>query len=227
MIPFATLLWTGYAILLISPLLPVVAAIANRRSTGFLRYPWMDRLTLAVTCNLLVNWALLSMCVRHIDNLWFDNLTFLPEFGLDLWVLSGLGPRRIPRFVIVSISAILVGATVLEAATTGLWLKWSTSMSISSILLIGLCFWRLQELFLQPVNLSVFRQPAFWVLAAWLLELGMEMTFYPLHAFFLSHLSRSWVLVPWLAKYALGLGLDLTLSMAFLCPKSISSSATS
>jgi hypothetical protein len=187
----------------------------------------MDRLALVVAFNLLVNWALVGMSIQRIHNAWLANLAFLPEVGLALWVLSGLGPRRFPTVVLVPTAAVLLGATLLEAASTGLWIKWLTSMTISSILLLAFCLWGLKEFFLQPVGPPAFHQPAFWVLAAWTLEQGIRTTFNPLFNLFLRHLSHDLILVPWVLIYAIGLVLNLILSRAFLCPKFSSSSAIS
>ncbi len=224
---FTILLWAGYAIQAISPLVPVVAALASRRSSRFVRLPWMRRLALAVAFDLLVNWALLGMAIRNIHNAWFDNLTFLPEVGLSLWVLSGLGPSRFPGLVIVPTAAVLLGVTLLEAASTGLYLNWLTAMTTSSILLLGFCLWRLKEFIQQPAGAPAFQQPAFWVITAWTLAQGIQTTFNPLFSLFLRHLNHDLILVPWALVYLLGLVLNLILSRAFLCPKSTSSPAIS
>jgi hypothetical protein len=187
----------------------------------------MKRLALAVAFDLLVNWVLLGTAIRHIHNAWLANLAFLPDVGLSLWVLSGLGPRRFPTVVLVPTAAVLLGATLLEAASTGLYLKWLTAMTISSILLLGFCLWRLKEFLLQPAGPPAFQQPAFWVITAWTLAQGIHTTFNPLFRFFLRHLSHDLILVPWALVYALGLVINLILSRAFLCPKSTSSPAIS
>ncbi len=217
------LLWLGWGIQVVSPLLPLLAAVAHFRSTQYVAHPWMRRLAATLLVDLLVNWTLLGMAMSHVHNAWLTNLAFLPQALLFLWVLSGLRPRPFPAFAMPLILMILVIIACFEAQSAGIGQKWITSMTVFSALVLLLCLWQLKELFILTDGSPIHHQPAFWLLGSWILMAGNHLTFYPLVRHFLKHLPQAWILVPWLMTYLIGLSLNICLSRTFLCRNSTSS----
>lgn len=213
----------GWGIQLISPLFPVVAAVVNWRSGRFIHLPWMDRLFIAVAFDLLVDWALLGMALRHMHNIWLLNLALVPQILLSLWVLSGLWSRSIPAFITAPAVGAVLGIAFVEAAWVGLGSKWFASMTVWNLVILILCLWKLKNLLFQSDGKSVYEHPAFWLSSAWVLAQGIHLTFHPLTDLFLKRLSPDWILIPWFMNYSVGLLLSLALSRTFLCRKSISS----
>ncbi len=183
----------------------------------------MDRFAVMVGFDLIVNWALLGLAFRHIHNAWLADVALVPQVLLSLWVLSGLGPRPIPPRALAVAVATFLGSAVLEAGLIGFGRKWPVSMVLASLILLGLCLWRLKDLVSLPDGDVVYRQPAFWLLGGWVLAQGIHLTFTPLADLFLKSLSKTWILIPWIITYFFGLSLNLVLSKTFLCLKSSSS----
>lgn len=183
----------------------------------------MDRLALAVVFNLLVNWILLGLAFRHIQNLWFSDLLVLPRMVLALWVFSSLSPRPLSAFFLAPALLITLGCAVWDAASLGLSQKWLTTITISNLVLFALCLWTLKDLFLQADGAAASHQPAFWMLGSWAMAHGITLFYTPLFGLFLKHLSPAWIVVPGLAYFLVGLILNITLSWTFLCRKSLSS----
>ncbi len=183
----------------------------------------MDRLSVAVAFDLLVDWGLLGLAIRHTHNIWLLNLAIVPQLLFSLWVLSGLGERPFPRLVIALAVWSVLGIAIVEAIWVGLGTKWSVSLIAWSLVLLALCLWKFVDLLIQLDGESVYHQPAFWMLSAWVLMQGNHLTFHPLSSLFLQRLSLDWVLVPWFMNYSVGLLLTLSLSKTFLCLKSSSS----
>ncbi|HEY3399769.1 MAG TPA: hypothetical protein VGK03_03985 [Geothrix sp.] len=221
--PFTVFLWLGWGIQLIRPLIPVGAILANRKSPRYVHLPWMDRLIISVLFDLLVNWTLLGLAFRHIHNAWLADLALVPQTMLSLWVLSSLGPRPIPAFILAPGAVAGLGSTLWEAVSTGFRGKWLVAMTVSSLIVFPLCLWKLKELLSQPDGEPAYRQPAFWLLGTWALDHGTMLIFYPLVDPFMHRLSPAWILVPWLVNYLIGLLLSFTLSWTFLCRKPVSS----
>lgn len=176
----------------------------------------MSRLSVAVLFDLLVNWALLGLAFGHIHNAWLANLAFVPQTLMSLWVLSDLGPRPFPVSILVSAGVLILATAGWDATSFGLKTKWLTSMAVASIVLLGLSTWKLQGL-LQLNGETLFQEPAFWLLGTWTLDHGTLLIFYPLADAFIHHLSPTWVQIPWLVNYLVGLLLNITLARTFLC----------
>src|SRR5512133_4273031 len=93
---FRVLLWVGWGIQSVSPLVPVLAAAVHARSERFQSFPWMRRLTALLVFQLLVNWIMLGMAMNRVRNPLVADLAHLPEVRGALWVLAGLGPKALP-----------------------------------------------------------------------------------------------------------------------------------
>lgn len=150
-------------------------------------------------------------------------MAYLPEMVLSLRVLDGIGERVLPKAVLLACLGLMGGAAAINASQVGLEKTWPLAWTVASLLLLALCLWQLLGLITRRGSGSIWSQPAFWLLTSWPLMLGVDLTFYPLHNFFLKSLSRSWILVPWFAKYVIGLILNLGVARTFLCPKPSSS----
>lgn len=183
----------------------------------------MRRLTLALVYSLLIDWALLGLAIFHVHNSWLGNLAYFLESLAYLWVLAGIGNRKPFRtFLIPALLAILL-STIWDAWHQGLWKKWLVTESTAGVVLCGFCLWLLLDLLRGRTLISNWNQASFWLLGAWTLQYPVEFTFYPIHNLFLNSLSRDWILVPWFAKYLIGLILNLGVARTYLCPKSSSS----
>lgn len=220
---FKVLLWTAYAVNLISPALPVAAMVFHHGSGRFATPPWMRRLSLLLVYGLLVNWALLGLALGHVRNAWLSAPAYLVESLLTLWVLQGITPRCLPKPVLVPSVAVILGTTAVDAFRIGVRGKWPVSETVTTLILLALCLLALSASSREDDETPARDRPAFWFLGTWSLMLAFDLTFYPLHNAFLQHLSRDWILVPWFAKYAVGLILNLVLSRTYLCPKPSSS----
>ncbi|HJW73306.1 MAG TPA: hypothetical protein VJ486_10795 [Geothrix sp.] len=213
----------GWAVQLISPLIPVVAAGVGYRSTLYIRRPWMNRLSITLLYILLVNWLLLATAMNHIQNNWMYNASVIPEFALSLWTLSGIGPRPIPTFVLGPAPVGILGIAILQWLKMGPWEMWPMVILYSITVLFALCIWRLARIIPLIVEDPDTWQPAFWLLGSWMLMNGVDLAFWPLFDYFLARLSRPLVLVPFLMKFILGMFFNLALARTFLCRKSHSS----
>lgn len=220
---FKVLLWAGYAVNLISPAIPVSAMVFHHWSGRFTTPPWIRRLSLLLGYGLLVNWTLLGLALNHVRNAWLAAPAYLVESLLTLWVLRGVAPRRFPSLVLVPSIAVILGTTAVDAFRIGVRGKWPISETVTSLLLLALCILALSEPSREDDETPARNRPSFWLLGAWSLMLAFDLTFYPLHNVFLQQLSREWILVPWFAKYVVGLILNLVLARTFLCPKPSSS----
>lgn len=220
---FKVLLWAGYAVNLISPAMPVSAMVFHHWSGRYAAPPWMRRLSLLLGYGLLVNWALLGLALNHIRNAWLAAPAYLIESLLTLWVLRGVGSRRLAWSVLIPSITVILGSAASDALRIGLHGKWPVSETITTLILLVLCLILLTTQLRNEGGTSAWDQPSFWLLSAWSLMLAFDLTFYPLHNVFLQRLSHEWVLVPWFAKYVIGLILNLALARTYLCPKPSSS----
>lgn len=183
----------------------------------------MTRLSLAVLFDLLVNWILLGMAMRHIHNAWLADLAAVPQTLLALWTLTGLSPRTATVRLATITGMAALGFAVWEGTLLGLERKWLATMTVSSAGIFILSFWSLWNLLRVVDEIPHFRNPAFWILATWVIDHGTILVFYPISDNFLHHLPHDWILVPWFLNYLVGLLLSLSLSWTFLCRKSTSS----
>jgi hypothetical protein len=220
---FSVLLWTGYAINLIAPALPVAAVAIHHRSDRYAAPPWLRRLSLLQGYNLLVNWTLLGLAMNHVRNAWLAAPTYLVETLLSLWVLRGVDPRRLRWPALVPSIALILGSAAVDVSRTGFRGKWPLSETLAGLLLLLFCLLLLVRLLRSDSATPTMDQPSFWLLGAWSLILAFDLTFFPLQNLFLQRLSHAWILVPWFAKYVTGLILNLVLARTFLCPKPSSS----
>ncbi len=212
-----------WVVLILAPLLPVLALVVHRQSGKYRVHPWMDRLAVLLLFQLLVNWVMLGTALNGIHNDWQEDLSFLPEMMISLWVLAGVGRFPLPRIILLASAGLMAICATLDATQVGLEKTWPLAWTVASILLLGLCIWQLVRLMIQRDLERIWNQPAFWLLGPWSLLLGADLTFFPLHNYFLKHLSRTWIVVPWFAKYLIGLILNLGIARTFLCPKPSSS----
>lgn len=217
------LLWAGWGASLVSPVAPVVGAVLGFRSAHFIRHSWMGRLAITVVFILLVNWILLATAMNHIHNHWIFNATVIPEFALSLWTLSGVGPRALPKLVLASALAGILGIASLEWWKFGVWAMWSTAILYMIAVLFAVCIWKLMQIIPIAVEDPDNWRPAFWLLGAWMLMFGVDLIFWPLHDYFLARLSKPLLLVPFLVKFLLNMSFNLALARTFLCRKSPSS----
>lgn len=220
---FTLFFWVASGVNFLSPLIPVLAFIHQQRTGKYHFRPWMAKLGVLLMFQLLVNWGMLGTSINGRHNDWLEDLAYLPEMVLSLWVLDGIREGGLPRMVLLASLGLMGGAAAINGFQVGLDRTWPLAWTVASLLLLGLCLWQLQELITQKGSESIWHQPAFWLLTSWPLMLGVDLTFYPLHNFFLKSLSRAWILVPWFAKYLIGLILNLGVARTFLCPKPSSS----
>lgn len=220
---FKVLLWAGYAVQLISPALPVAAVVIHHRSGRYAAPPWIRRLSLLLAFNLSVNWTLLGLAMNHVRNAWLAAPAFVVETLLTLWVLWGIAPRRLRWPLLVPSVAVILGSAIVEASWIGFRGKWPLSETAASLILLLFCVMLLTLTLPGDGETPSRNRPSFWLLSAWSLMFVLELTFFPLHNFFLRSLSRPWILVPWFAKFTIGLILNLGLARTFLCPKPSSS----
>lgn len=220
---FTLLFWVASGVNFLSPLLPVLAFIHQQRSGKYQVRPWMAKLGALLMFQLLVNWGMLGTSINGRHNDWLEDMAYLPEMVLSLRVLDGIGERVLPKAVLLACLGLMGGSAAINASQVGLEKTWPLAWTVASLLLLALCLWQLLGLITRRGSGSIWSQPAFWLLTSWPLMLGVDLTFYPLHNFFLKSLSRSWILVPWFAKYVIGLILNLGVARTFLCPKPSSS----
>lgn len=183
----------------------------------------MNRLAMLLVYGLLVNWALVGLALNQIRNAGIGDVAYLLESLFTLWVLSGIGPRPLPGPLLGSAGIVIMLSGAWEAATVGFTTKWPRTETVSGLIIGSLCLWRLLQTLVQEDHDPAWRQPAFWLLGSWSLLIGVELTFFPLHNLFLQRLTGAWLVVPWFAKYVIGLILNLGVARTFLCPKPSSS----
>ncbi|GLH66982.1 hypothetical protein [Geothrix edaphica] len=216
---FRVLLWVGWGIQSVSPLVPVLAAAVHARSERFQSFPWMRRLTALLIFQLFVNWTMLGMAMNRVRNAWVADLAHVPEVLGALWVLAGLGPKVLPGPVFILAAGTMVASAAWEAAQAGVGSRWSMAETAASLVLFALCLWLLKDLVTKADGRSPWNRPAAWLLGTWALDQGIMLMFYPVQNLFIHQLSRDWVLIPWLVRFIIGLLLNLALARTYLCRK--------
>ena len=216
---FRVLLWTGWTIQAVSPLVPVVAVLIHFQSMRFLSFSWMRRLTVLLVLQLAVNWAMLGMAMNKIHNAWLADLAHLPEAMLPLWVLAGLDAQETPRPAFIASAGAILLSAAWNANQVGLSARWLMAETTASLALLALCLWQFKGLVARTDQHSFWSQPAFWLLGTWILDHAIMLMFYPMQNLFIHQLSRTWILVPWLVRFTIGLVLNCTISRTYLCQK--------
>lgn len=216
---FRVLLWVGWGIQSVSPLVPVLAAAVHARSERFQSFPWMRRLTALLVFQLIVNWTMLGMALNRVHNAWVADLAHLPEVLGALWVLAGLGPKVLPGPASLVAAVAMVASAAWDAARVGIGSRWSMAETTASLVLFALSLWLLKGLVTKVDEQSPWNRPAAWLLGTWALDQGIMLMFYPLQNLFIHQLSRDWVLIPWLVRFFIGLLLNLALARTYLCRK--------
>lgn len=216
---FRFLLWVGWGIQAVSPLIPVLAAAIHFRSRRFQSLPWMRRLTALLVFQLTVNWAMLGMAMNRVPNAWLADLAHLPEVLGSLWVLAGLSPRVIPGLAFIIAAGAMVSSAAWDAARVGVGSRWSAAEITASLAVFALCLWLLKGLVAKVDERSPWIRPTSWLLGTWALDQGIMLMFYPVQNLFIHQLSRDWVLIPWLVRFIIGLLLNLALARTYLCRK--------
>lgn len=179
----------------------------------------MARLEVFLVFDLLLEAALLVLARQSIRNYWLHDLALLPSFALGAWVLSGMNSSRRFKSSLLAIGSVVVLVTVGEAFQMGLYHKWIAAMILGSLGLMFASAWELGRLFSQPSSTAMTQSPAFWFLAASILDLGTSALMYAGSTLFLRSLSPRWIGIPWAVNTALGVILRLVLSKTFLCLK--------
>ncbi|WP_306589663.1 hypothetical protein [Geothrix sp. 21YS21S-4] len=208
----------GWGIQMVSPLIPVLAATMHWQSGRYVSFSWMRRLTAFVVFQLVVNWTMLGMAINLKPNYWVADLVHLPEAFLPLWVLAGLALRFPMKVPLTLGGAAIVLSTAWDASHVGLKAKWPLAAIVSCFALLMLCVGSFIALLLKEETPRD-NHPAYWLLGTWALDYGIMLMFYPMQTFFLQHLSREWILVPWMLRFTIGLLLNITLAKTFLCRK--------
>jgi hypothetical protein len=207
----------------ITYLVPLAAAWWNQRSTRFQQRTWMPSLVAVLAFNLLVRAALMGTALVGMRNHWISNLALLPSFLLMAWIILRLGAKRTVAPFLLAASLCIAAMAVWEACQTGVNQIWNRAATLVSLTLLAASLWGIGQLFLADARTRLGSLPEFWVLAAWALDNGTSVVFHSLFDLFLGHLTKPWVLVPWLVVFMLGGFFNVMLAKTFLCPKPRSS----
>jgi hypothetical protein len=208
---------------LLSPLLPVAAAVIQFRTKRYREFPGQHRLLALLIYGLFINWGMVGLSLARVHNAWLADPAYAIESLLMLWVLEGVSEGGLPKPVLlVSAAAMLLGVAW-DAQRLGLRAMWPVAETTAGILVIFVCLWLLFTLLTEIKPTPIWQLPTFWLYSSWTLIFSVALTFYPLRTLFLRHLSRDWILVPWFCKYAITLVLNLGIARTFLCPKPSSS----
>lgn len=211
------------AINLLSPLLPVAAAVIQARTKRYAEFPGQRRLMVLLVYGLLINWGMVGLSLARVPNAWLADPAYAIESLLMLWVLAGVSEGRLPKPILLGSAAAMLLSVAWDAQRLGLRAMWPVAETTVGLFMVFACLWLLFTLLTGNSPIQIRQLPTFWLYSSWLLTFSVALTFYPLRTLFLQHLSRDWILVPWFFKYAITLVLNLGVARTFLCPKPSSS----